>query len=84
MVSGIVQGVSFRSYVQKAAASLGLKGWVKNLDTGHVEVMAEGNEIRIMELIRSLKKGPPMAEVEDVSVDWAECKNEFTDFRIAA
>ncbi|MFW6131067.1 MAG: acylphosphatase [Candidatus Aminicenantaceae bacterium] len=81
-VSGRVQGVCFRAYTERWASSMGLKGWVRNLSDGRVEVMAEGKEDKIEELIANLKKGPPSARVEDVSVDWQEYKGEFDTFRI--
>ena len=43
-VSGLVQGVFFRYFTKKTADKLNLKGWVKNLDDGRVEILAEGDE----------------------------------------
>ena len=40
LVKGRVQGVGFRWFVQREAAELGLRGWVRNTDDGHVEVLA--------------------------------------------
>ena len=53
--SGTVQGVGFRFTTQQFAAQLGLKGWVKNLRDGRVEVIAEGPKNKIEELCRNLE-----------------------------
>ena len=43
LVKGRVQGVGFRWFVQREAAEIGLRGWVRNTDDGHVEVVAAGD-----------------------------------------
>jgi acylphosphatase len=82
LVSGRVQGVFFRDNTRRWASSLHLKGWVRNLTDGRVEVLAEGDKDKIEALIARLREGPPMAYVENVEVNWKEYKGEFTDFRI--
>ncbi len=62
----MVQGVGFRWYVKRRADRLGLKGWVRNLPAGQVEVVAKGSEEALTELEELLKKGPPAARVEKV------------------
>lgn len=62
----MVQGVGFRWYVKRRAERLGLKGWVRNLPGGQVEVVAEGSEEALRELEEVLKKGPPAARVDRV------------------
>jgi acylphosphatase len=66
VISGLVQGVGFRWYVKRRADRLGLKGWVKNLPTGQVEVVAEGPEEALRQLEEFLHKGPPAARVDGV------------------
>lgn len=82
-ISGHVQGVFFRDHTRRWASQLGLRGWVKNLWDGRVEVVAEGEEERIRDLLAQLNEGPPGARVEKVDVAWEEYKGEFPDFRIA-
>lgn len=65
-VRGRVQGVGYRYFVQRAAHSLGLTGWVRNLDDGDVEVYAAGNSAQLSELAGMLWKGPQWAEVRAV------------------
>ncbi len=81
-VSGLVQGVFFRDHTQRWASSLDLAGWVRNLRDRRVEVLAEGDKEKINELIRRLKEGPPLAQVDEVDVNWEEYKGEFEDFRV--
>jgi acylphosphatase len=82
LVSGRVQGVFFRDHTRRWAASLGLTGWIRNLGDGRVEVLAEGERERIDDLIARLREGPPLAAVEDLDIDWAAFRNEFSEFRI--
>lgn len=63
---GRVQGVGYRYFVEHAANSLGLTGWVRNLDEGDVEVYAAGNAAQLSELAGLLRKGPPWADVRGV------------------
>lgn len=81
-ISGLVQGVFFRSFTQKNAKKLFLTGWVRNTKDGGVEVLVEGEKENIEELIKYLRKGPPLARVEKIEVFWEEFKGEFSDFEI--
>lgn len=65
-IRGSVQGVGFRYFVQKKAATLGLSGWVRNLDDGGVEVYAVGSAQRLSDLAAALHTGPRTAEVRGV------------------
>ena len=82
IVSGLVQGVSFRYYTSQRARQLGLKGYVKNRWDGTVEVVAQGEEIPLKELVRWLHVGPPWARVEDVKVNWVEGRGEYRRFEV--
>lgn len=66
LVKGRVQGVGFRWYVHREAAEIGLRGWVKNTDEGHVEVVAVGEEDQIAELRAALRKGSRGSRVDAV------------------
>ena len=65
-VSGEVQGVGFRYFVQEKAASLGLAGWARNLPDGRVEVYATGPAARLDDLAAALHIGPRAARVRTV------------------
>lgn len=65
-VRGRVQGVGFRYFVQHGANTLGLTGYVRNLDDGGVEVYASGSAGQLSDLAGLLWKGPRWAEVRGV------------------
>jgi acylphosphatase len=67
VVSGRVQGVGYRNFVEHEAAKLGLHGYVRNLRDGRVEVFAMGTEGHLKKLFAVLKRGPMLAQVADVS-----------------
>ena len=68
LVSGRVQGVGFRWFVAHLAPELDLRGSVRNLPDGRVEVVAAGTEAALRELEAALKAGPPAARVDGVEV----------------
>ena len=82
IVSGRVQGVFFRYETKKEALKRGVKGWVRNLPTGEVEAVFEGEKEDVEEMIKFCRKGPPLAKVKDVKVSWEEYKGEFKSFDI--
>tara|TARA_Y100000034_G_C6668879_1_gene293521 strand:- start:274 stop:537 length:264 start_codon:yes stop_codon:yes gene_type:complete len=79
IIFGKVQGVFFRDGVRKKALELRLKGYVKNVNET-VEVVLEGNESSIKEMLEFCKKGPVGADVKEVEIK--EFKGEFDDFGI--
>ncbi len=66
IIAGVVQGVGFRNFVQRRALELGLRGWVRNLPDGRVEVAAVGNEGQPVTLEQYLNAGPRHSHVESV------------------
>jgi acylphosphatase len=84
VVSGRVQGVGFRYFVQEAAMTEGLHGWVANREDGTVEVFAEGDREALVRLEWRLRRGPTAARVDTVSVDEDVPAGRATGFRIRA
>jgi acylphosphatase len=82
IVRGRVQGVFFRASTQREARRLGLTGWVKNRTDGSVEILAEGEEDGLKDLIAWANRGPSASRVERVDVRWRGFSGEFADFRI--
>jgi acylphosphatase len=83
-VHGQVQGVGFRFFVLRHARALGLRGFVRNLPSGAVEVVAAGPESALSQLERELRIGPRLACVTKVEKE--EISDELyltTDFHIA-
>ena len=68
IVSGRVQGVFFRDNTRRKATELGLNGYAENLEDGNVEVVAQGDEEKINELVEFIKKGPGIAKVENIQI----------------
>ncbi len=69
IVTGRVQGVSFRASTATEAKRLGLAGWVRNLVDGSVEVEAEGATAVVAALLTWCEHGPPDARVARVAVE---------------
>jgi len=67
IINGFVQGVGFRWFVEKTARGLGLKGYVRNLPSGSVEIRAKGSEEQIKNLLSSLYEGPGNANDVEVT-----------------
>ena len=80
MVSGHVQGVGFRRFVQRKARDLGLAGYAANLPDGRVEVVAEGDEVAMGHLEKWLNRGPSLARVAQVQVQPAPEGDALTGF----
>jgi acylphosphatase len=79
---GRVQGVAYRFFAEKSAARLGLTGWVRNLDDGRVEVLAEGAAGPVESFLERLQQGPSLARVDSFEVRRERSTGEFADFRI--
>jgi acylphosphatase len=80
LVSGVVQGVGYRYFVLRSARELGLKGSVRNLYGGGVELEVEGERGLIEDFIKDLWIGPHAAHVKNVQVKWHDPKGKFLDF----
>ncbi len=65
-VTGTVQGVGFRWFVSRQARALDVKGWVRNMDSGEVCVLASGPEEKLRELRALIMQGPPGARVDQI------------------
>lgn len=82
IVDGVVQGVGFRMFVHRVARELGLVGYVRNANDARVEVVAEGPRPAIEKLIDLVERGPSMAQVIEIDLEWGTPTGEFTDFTI--
>ncbi len=82
VITGRVQQVGFRNFAEEAADQLNLTGWVRNLYSGEVEIVAEGNERSLRQLSELLKAGPPMAFVRDYREEFSPATGEFRSFQV--
>lgn len=80
VVAGRVQGVYFRYFTKNKAEELGVMGSVKNLDSGHVEIIAEADSATLDAFIRWCHKGPITARVDSVEISELERNEPLTAF----
>jgi acylphosphatase len=80
-VHGRVQGVGMRWWIRSCALEAGLVGWVRNLDDGRVEVVAEGPEAACRGLLGQLRggsagltRGGPPGRVDTVVERWSQAR----------
>ena len=66
LIKGTVQGVFFRNFIKENAEKLGLNGFVRNLDSGKVEIFAEGDIDNVDKLHEICRKGPKHAVIKEV------------------
>lgn len=81
-ISGRVQGIFFRANTRRKAMNLNIKGWVKNLEDGRVEVVIEGSNADVKKMLEFLKKGPFGAKVTKFDIKEEKYKKEFEFFEI--
>ncbi len=79
---GRVQGVFFRHYTVQTASAYNIKGWVRNLRDGRVEIVCEGPEGDIEKMIEWCRQGPPGSNVRKIDTAWEEYRGEFESFEI--
>ena len=75
VISGRVQGVGFRYWLQNIASQKNIFGWVKNNISGSVEALIIGNEKEIKDIIKLCEKGPLSSKVDHVKVN--EYKKDY-------
>ena len=81
IISGTVQGIFFRKFVKEKAEELGLKGFARNLDDGRVEVVVEGRDENVNEIVEKCRQGPPHSDVKNVET--SEIKHQgFSAFKV--
>ena len=81
-VRGRVQGVGYRYFAQRIALRLGVRGWVRNVPNGEVEVYAEASGAVLSQFRRELERGPVASEVSEVIEEVAELTDRFSSFEI--
>ena len=81
-VSGFVQGVGYRYFAQRSSARHQVRGYVKNLSDGRVEVLAEGHEKALNDFKLDLAAGPSYSRVDQVEEIVVEPTGLFSTFRI--
>ncbi|MFA5114493.1 MAG: acylphosphatase [Candidatus Omnitrophota bacterium] len=80
--SGRVHGVGFRFTARSIAAELGVKGWVKNVSGGRVEVLAEAEEKTLQEFLQRIGREFSHC-IQDTDIDWKPASGNFKDFAVS-
>jgi acylphosphatase len=84
LISGRVQGVGYRAFVQRTAGALGLKGWVRNLRDRRVEALVADTDSQTLQRFESsLREGPSRSLVERLECRVVEASFVWEDFIIA-
>jgi acylphosphatase len=81
-ISGVVQGVGFRFFAQRAAAKHQVRGYVRNLDDGRVETLAEGERAAVEGFQQDMNVGPRFARVDLIEEIVVEPSGLYSTFRI--
>ena len=81
-VTGFVQGVGFRAFVQREAVRTNLTGWVRNRWDGSVELVAEGLRRDLEVFLGSVSRGPRGSTVTGIKPVWLEATGEFAGFQV--
>ena len=84
VVSGRVQGVGFRWFVEDTASCLGLTGWVKNLSSGQVEFEAEGDRETLESFLETIRSGQLGGNISDIETTWENpSQSKYKSFQIS-
>jgi acylphosphatase len=80
LINGLVQGVGFRYFVTSRAVSYAVCGYVRNLDTGGVEIEVEGTREEITKFLAEMRRGPRHGLVTDFQLEWKSHKKQYDHF----
>jgi len=80
-VDGTVQGIFFRAFIKENAERYDVKGFVRNLEDGRVEIFLEGNTDNVNKMIELSNKGPRHSQIKKVEVK-PEKFQDFKSFKI--
>ena len=81
-VSGYVQGVAFRYTAIRQAKGIGVTGWVKNLRDGRVELLLEGEDSAVRQMVDWCCHGPRGAHVTDTYTEVCSYSGSYTNFEV--
>jgi len=80
--TGRVQGVGFRMTAEESAHQMNVRGWVKNLRDGRVELVAEGEETMLQRFLQEIQNGQMKNFIKHVELSWSPAGETFDDFEI--
>ncbi len=80
-IKGVVQGVFFRAFIKENAERYDVKGFIRNLEDGRIEIFLEGNSDDVNKMIELAKKGPKHSQIQEVTIK-SERFQDFKSFKI--
>jgi len=80
-IEGVVQGIFYRSFIKENAERYNVKGFVRNLEDGRVEIFLEGDSNGVNKMIEIAKKGPKHSQIKNVQIK-PEKFQDFKSFKI--
>jgi len=82
VLRGRVQGVGYRYFALRKAGEYEVTGYVRNLSSGEVEVVAEGRKDQVESFLEEIKRGPVSAHITGVQEEWLPFSGFYPDFRV--
>ncbi len=82
VVTGKVQGVGYRDFVDSYAKDQALVGWIRNNENGSVEILIQGTPDVLKDCIEVLNEGSILARVDSLSIDWRTPSKLFDSFKV--
>lgn len=82
IVKGTVQGIFFRQFIKGHAVDLKLTGFCRNLESGDVEIVVEGDAEQIERMGNIVKKGPEHSHIRSVGIEEKKWSGEFKEFKV--
>lgn len=80
-LTGSVQGIFFRQFVKDQAEKINVRGFVRNLEDGRIEIFTEGDEEAVDKMLAICKRGPPHAQIRHIE-EKPESFQGFKEFKI--
>jgi len=82
LLTGYVTGTGFRWFLHKKAEEVGATGYVRNLDSGQLEAVFEGDKNQVEAMISHARSGPENAHVSDIQIFWETPENKWNELEI--
>ena len=76
----MVQGVGFRYFTTSTAKEYEINGYIRNLDTGDVELEVEGHKNEVMKFLMAIKQGPRWSSIQNFQIEWKKFENNHDKF----
>ena len=80
-ITGSVQGMFFRQFVKDQAEKINIRGFIRNLEDGRIEIFIEGNKDSVDKMLEICKNGPPHAKIRSIE-EKPEAFQDFKEFKI--